>query len=118
MLKDLSFSGTTRVANKGVDVALVVRPEHTTEAVKAARRCGVCGISTAVLEVTQLDPPDQRTLEHFCALTGMLVFEDQQLLEAHSTPVGTRTLIAEDCTAEAFSKAVSAVKKREDEGKV
>ena len=85
MLKDLPFFGTTRVANKGVDVALIVRPSHTAEAVKAARRCGVCGISTAVLEVTQTDPPDQRTLEHFCTLTGRLVFEDQQLLEVHSS---------------------------------
>ena len=73
MLKDLPFFGTTRVANKGVDVTLIVRPSHTAEAVKAARRCGVCGISTAVLEVTQTDPPDQRTLEHFCTLTGRLV---------------------------------------------
>ena len=64
MLKDLPFFGTTRVANKGVDVALIVRPSHTAEAVKAARRCGVCGISTAVLEVTQTDPPDQRQ-RHF-----------------------------------------------------
>ena len=38
MLKDLPFFGTTRVANKGVDVALIVRPSHTAEAVKAARR--------------------------------------------------------------------------------
>lgn len=116
MLKDLPFFGTTRVANKGVDVALIVRPSHTAEAVKAARRCGVCGISTAMLEVTQTDPPDQRTLEHFCTLTGRLVFEDQQLLEVHSIPADTKILVAEDCTAEAFSKAVSAIKKRKGEG--
>ncbi len=36
MLKDLPFFGTTRVANKGVDVALIVRPSHTAEEVKAA----------------------------------------------------------------------------------
>lgn len=114
--KDLPFFGTTRVANKGVDVTLIVRPSHTAEAVKAARRCGVCGISTAVLEVTQTDPPDQRTLEHFCTLTGRLVFEDQQLLEVHSIPADTKILVAEDCTAEAFSKAVSAIKKRKGEG--
>ena len=108
----LPFFGTTRVANKGVDVTLIVRPSHTAEAVKAARRCGVCGISTAVLEVTQTDPPDQRTLEHFCTLTGRLVFEDQQLLEVHSIPADTKILVAEDCTAEAFSKAVSAIKKK------
>lgn len=81
-----------------------MRPAHTAEAVKAARRCGVCGISTAVLEVTQTDPPDQRTLEHFCTLTGRLVFEDQQLLEVHSIPADTKILVAEDCTAEAFPK--------------
>ena len=114
MLKDLPFFGTTCVANKGVDVALIVRPSHTAEAVKAASRCGVCGISTAVLEVTQTDPPDQRTLEYFCTLTGRLVFEDQQLLEVHSIPADTKILVAEDCTAEA--KAVSAMKKRKGEG--
>ena len=40
MLKDLPFFGTTRVANKGVDVALIVRPSHTAEAVYDAG-CGV-----------------------------------------------------------------------------
>lgn len=36
MLKDLPFFGTTRVANKGVDVALIVRPSHTAEAFSKA----------------------------------------------------------------------------------
>ena len=36
MLKDLPFFGTTRVANKGVDVALIVRPLHTAEAFSKA----------------------------------------------------------------------------------
>ena len=36
MLKDLPFFGTTRVANKGVDVTLIVRPSHTAEAFSKA----------------------------------------------------------------------------------
>lgn len=36
MLKDLPFFGTTRVANKGVDIALIVRPSHTAEAFSKA----------------------------------------------------------------------------------
>ena len=104
MLENLPFTGTMRVANKGTDAALVVRPVHTPEAMKAARRCGVRGISTAVL-----DPPDRRTLEYFCELTGRLVFADQALLEAHPVPPGTRVLTAEERTEAGFAAAVMAL---------
>lgn len=109
MLENLPFTGTMRVANKGTDAALVVRPVHTPEAMKAARRCGVRGISTAVLEAA--DPPDRRTLEYFCELTGRLVFADQALLEAHPVPPGTRVLAAEECTEAGFAAAVVALKR-------
>lgn len=112
MLKDLPFTGTTRVANKGVDVALVVLPEHTEDAVKAARLCGVCGISTAVLEVTQLTPPDQRTLEHFCTTTKKLVFANRELLDAHVVLAGTEVMVVNTCTIKSFSDAVFAIKRK------
>ena len=112
MLKDLPFTGTTRVANKGVDVALVVLPEHTEDAIKAARVCGVCGISTAVLEVTQLDPPDQRTLEHFCNTTKKLVFANRELLEVHTLLAGTEVAIVDETTVKGFSDTVFAIKRK------
>lgn len=109
MLEDLPFAGTMRVANKGTDAALVVRPAHTPEALRAAKRCGVRGISTAVLE--EADAPDQRTVEYFCGLTGRLAFSDQALLDAYVIPPGTKTLVSEACTEDAFSQAVIALKR-------
>lgn len=113
-MEALSFSGTTRVANKGVDVALVVLPEHTERAIQAARICGVCGISTAVLEVTRLDPPDQRTMDHFCATAGKLVFESEELLSAHRIPEGVKVCVVGDCEVKTLVNAVAAIK-REDQ---
>lgn len=112
MLKDLPFTGTTRVANKGVDVTLVVLPEHTEDAVKAARICGVCGISTAVLEVNQLTPPDLRTLEHFCTTTKKLVFANRELLDAHVVSEETEVIVVNECTVKSFSDAVFTIKRR------
>lgn len=112
MLEALPFTGTTRVANKGVDVALVVYPTSTESAIQAARICGVCGISTAVLEVTQLYPPDQRTLEHFCVTAGKLVFESETLMLAHQIPKGIDVCILENSSVKAMSDAVFAIKRK------
>lgn len=109
MLENLPFTGTMRVANKGTDAALVVRPVHIPEAMRAAKRCGVRGISTAVLEAA--DPPDLRTLEYFCQLTGRLVFAEQALLEACPVPPGTRILVAQECTEAGFTAAVITLKR-------
>lgn len=111
MLEDLPFTGTMRVVNKGADAALVVRPADIGEALRAAKRCGVRGVSTAVLEAA--DPPDLRTLAYFCRLTGRLVFSDQALLEAHAVPPGVQTAVAEACTEAAFAAAVAALKRTE-----
>lgn len=109
MLEDLPFAGTMRVVNKGVDAALVVRPVHTEAALRAAKRCGVRGVSTAVLEAA--DPPDLPTLEYFCALTGKLVFSDRALLEAHAVPAGVRALAAEGDTETDFTNAVMSLRR-------
>ena len=111
MLKDLPFSGTTRVINKGVDAALVIRPEQRDAALTAAKICGVRGVSTAVLEVGCLCPPDQRTLEHFCHLTGCVVFGDRDLLAAHVIPAGAGVAAAPSPTPQGFTGAVFALRK-------
>ena len=109
MLEDLPFTGTMRVVNKGVDAALVVRPAYTEAALRAAKRCGVRGVSTAVLEAA--DPPDLRTLEYFCTLTGKLAFSDRALLEAHAVPAGTSIWVAEGETEADFSNAVMSLQR-------
>ena len=54
MLKDLPLFGTTRVANKGVDVALIVRPAHTAEAFSKA-------VSAIKKEKGKADPESDET---------------------------------------------------------
>lgn len=113
MLEDLPAGGTMRLVNKGVDAALIARPAHIEAALRAAKRCGVRGVSTAVLEAA--DPPDLATLEYFCALTGKLAFSDQALLEVHAVPSGVRTLAAKGPTEKDFSDAVMALQRPREE---
>lgn len=115
MLEALSFEGTTKVLNKGVDAALAVRPEDADEALRAAKVCGVCGVSTAVLSVTETDPIDTRTFAHFAKTAGRLVFADRALYEAAKCALDekTKVLIAPGRDAKAFSDTVFAVKRQE-----
>lgn len=56
MLKSLPFEGTIKVRNKGVDIALLADADTVELAFAASRKLVVCGVSTAVLKVTCLDP--------------------------------------------------------------
>ena len=114
MLQALSFEGTTKVLNKGVDVALVIEPLDAEQALRAAKICGVCGVSTAVLSVTETDPVDRRTIAHFCGTAGRLVFADRALYDAAACSLTehTKVLIAPDKSAKAFSDTVFAVKRQ------
>lgn len=115
MLEALSFEGTTKVLNKGVDVALAVRPADADAALAAAKVCGVCGVSTAVLSVTELSPIDTRTFAHFADTAGRLVFADRELYQAAKCALNenTKVRIAPGRDAEAFSDTVFAVKRQE-----
>ena len=82
MLHDLPFEGTIKVVNKGVDVTLLADADSTELAFAASRALVVCGISTAVLEVTCLDPIDSRTLGYYAQTTPVLIALSQEILEA------------------------------------
>mgnify|MGYP005771319903 CR=1 FL=1 len=58
--------------NTGVDITLVVEPADREAALRAAKICGVCGISTAVLQVAP-DEVGKRTIAAYCELTGRIV---------------------------------------------
>lgn len=65
MLQSLPFEGTIKVWNKGVDIALLADADTVELAFAASRKLVVCGVSTAVLEVTCLDPVDTQTLSYY-----------------------------------------------------
>lgn len=118
MLKALSFEGTTKVLNKGVDVALVIAPADEKPALYASKVCGVCGVSTAVLCVTQLQPVDKRTLSHFCQTAGRMVFADRALYEAvrHVLDARVHVFIAPEKNAKSFADTVLRSKRNSRNG--
>lgn len=75
-------NGRTRVVNKGVDVAVFAGSSCIGDAMKASRTLVVKGISTAVIEVLAIEPPDEETIISFAEKTGALVFTEQRLYEA------------------------------------
>ena len=83
MLDSLPFEGTIKVRNKGVDVAILADSATVEKAFAASRRLVVCGISTAVLEVTCLEPLDTRTLGYYEDTTGgALLAMTREIFEA------------------------------------
>ncbi len=91
LLPALSFQGTTKVINKGVDITIVADGSTIGTAMKASRILVVRGISTAVLEVTCVTPIDERTISHFVEATGALVFINQKLYEESKHLLKTNT---------------------------
>lgn len=94
MLPSLAFEGTTKVINKGVDITIVADGDTKGDAMKASRILVVRGISTVVLEVTCLDPIDERTLNHFIEATSALIFTNQSLYMAAKYLLKPETHIA------------------------
>lgn len=82
MLESLPFEGTMKVRNKGVDIAIIANTETVSEAFAASRQLVVCGISTAVLEATCLDPIDTRTLEYYEKTTLCLLAMTESVYDA------------------------------------
>lgn len=113
MLKALSFGETTEVINTGVDIVLVVEAADREAALAAAKICGVCGISTAVLQVAA-DGVGKQTIEAYCKLTGRIVFAEPALYERvrRAMPIEAKTWIAQGKDKAAFSKAIFAASKR------
>jgi len=82
MLPSLGFEGTAKVVNKGVDVTLITDTAGKDELFQVSRTLVVCGISAAVVEVTELDPVDMKTIRYFEDTTPILVFFDQNVSDA------------------------------------
>ena len=81
MLPALSFQGTTKVVNKGVDVTIVANEDTIDLVMKASRTLVVRGISTAVLEITCLLPIDESTIRYYVDSTKALLFVNQELYQ-------------------------------------
>lgn len=90
MLKPLPFEGTVKVINKGVDAALVIGKAEEEAALRAAKICGVRGISTAVLQIPESAPADRETFRYYSGLAGVFVFADKSLYER------CRSLLSDD----------------------
>ena len=82
MLKSLPFEGTIKVRNKGVDAAILADCDTVDLAFAASRKLAVCGISTAVLEVTCLSPMDTRTLQYYAEITPCMLAMTQLIHDA------------------------------------
>ncbi|MCQ2499828.1 MAG: hypothetical protein MJ117_00615 [Lachnospiraceae bacterium] len=82
MLHDLPFEGTIKVRNKGVDIAILTDSDFVDTALAATRSLVVCGISTAVLEATCLDPIDERTLGYYEETTRVIVATSEKLYDS------------------------------------
>lgn len=113
MLKALSFGETTEVINTGVDITLAVEPADREAALRAAKICGVCGISTAVLQIAP-DEVGKRTIAAYCELTGRIVFADEALCQrvCRAMPVQAQTWIARGKDAQSFAKAIFSADKQ------
>ena len=82
MLESLPFEGTIKVRNKGVDIAVLADAETVELAFAASRQLVVCGISTAVLEVTCFDPIDIRTLAYYEKTTPCMLAMTKKIAHA------------------------------------
>lgn len=82
MLESLPFEGTIKVRNKGVDISILADAQTVDTAFAASRQLVVCGISTAVLEVTCLDPIDIRTLAYYEKTTPCMLAMTKELQHA------------------------------------
>lgn len=94
MLHALPFEGTIKVRNKGVDIAILADAETVELAFAASRVLVVCGISTAVLEVTCLDPIDTKTLRYYEQTTPILFAMTAPILDAVRPHVQADTRVA------------------------
>lgn len=114
LLPSLSFQGTTKVVNKGVDVTLVTDSANIEVAMKASRTLVVRGISTVVLEVTCLSPIDERTMIHFIEATGALVFTNTDIYEAtkHLFKVDTLFDVSDSLKEERLIQCVEKIVKK------
>lgn len=90
MLESLPFEGTIKVINKGVDIAILADTNNSALAFGASRHLVVCGISTAVLEITCFAPVDARTLAYYEKTTPCMLAMTEEILEA------VRSLISPD----------------------
>lgn len=116
MLEDLPFNGTLQVVNKGTDICLVIRQKHRAEAMCAAKICGVCGISTAVLLLPEKKSPDKRTLDYFMNTVQGFVFAEAELIEKIKPFLSANIshVMAREETQKGFTEAVFALKKAAD----
>lgn len=91
MLKSLPFEGTIKVRNKGVDISILADSDTAELAFAASRQLVVCGISTAVLEITCFEPIDTRTLKYYEKTTPCLLAMTEKIFDAVQPLIGSNT---------------------------
>ncbi len=93
MLKSLPFEGTIKVRNKGVDIALLADCDTIETAFAASRKLAVCGISTAVLEITSFDAIDTCTLAYYEQTTICLLAMNHTVFTAVRPYIAEKTYL-------------------------
>ncbi|KZL89243.1 transketolase C-terminal domain-containing protein [Clostridium magnum] len=78
---DVIDNGRTRILNKGTDVAIITSSAKSPDAMKASRTLVVRGISTAIIEVLNIDFLDKDTILEYANKTGALVFIDREIYD-------------------------------------
>ena len=80
-----------KVRNKGVDITVIADETTIDMAFAASRTLAVCGISTAVLGATYLDPVDTRTLSYYEQTTPCLIAMNARIFDAVSSVLQSNT---------------------------
>ncbi|MCR5666678.1 MAG: hypothetical protein K6G01_07580 [Eubacterium sp.] len=113
MLPSLGFEGTAKVINKGVDVTLIADELGAQELFQISRHLVVCGISAAVLAVTEINPVDMRTIRYYEDTTSLLIFFDAKVAEAVIPLLDSKTKYCSmnECSAQEIMQKVAKEKK-------
>lgn len=110
MLQSLPFEGTIKVRNKGVDVTLLADADTVELAFTVSRTLVVCGISTAVLEITCWDPIDTRTLSYYEQTTRGIIAMDEAVWNAVRPYLAASTPF-EQCPAGGKDELIAAARR-------
>ena len=82
MLESLPYEGTVRVRKMGFVSSFLADAATVELGFSCSRKLVVCGVSTAVLEVTCFAPIDTRTLQYYAETTPCMLAMTQKLYDA------------------------------------
>ena len=93
MLEGPKKTGSIKILNNGVDVAIVIAQGEANEVMRASRILAVRGVSVAVLEETCFDPMDVTTLHFYKKRVQFFAGVGVNVVEAIRSYIGSETRI-------------------------